>query len=101
MLSAAIATRKFTFGNQNSSYVEVLVYLPVKDQEDYRCKYEIKERDSIVKEGYALGVDSMQALTLALQKLGADILFSNEGKEQKLFWNGQNQDLGLLLPKVP
>jgi hypothetical protein len=45
------------------------------------------------------GVDSMQALILALRKLGVDIMTSDPMMEQGLYWNDQNEDLGLLLPE--
>ena len=45
-----------------------------------------------------MGVDTLQAMILALQKIGADNLYSDYGRERKLYWNHQNGDLGLLLP---
>jgi hypothetical protein len=44
-------------------------------------------------------VDSLQALILALQKLGADIVYSDHAKNKRLYWNSQNKDLGVILPK--
>ena len=99
MSNSPLATRKFTLGEHSTQYIEVFVYLPVEDHGDYRCQYEIREQGKPVKKGHALGVDSLQALILALQKLGADVAFSNYAKDQRLYWNDQNADLGLLLPR--
>jgi hypothetical protein len=99
MPNLPIAERKFTIVKNGTHHLEISVYAPVKDQGDYRCEYEIKEEGKIVREGHALGVDSLQAMILALQKLGADIVYSDYAKERKLFWNDQNDDLGLVLPR--
>jgi hypothetical protein len=98
MSDMPVATRKFTLDDGGGRCIEVLLYSPVEDGQDYRCKYEIKEQDQL-RESYAIGVDSLQALILALQKLGADITFSEYGKARRLYWNNQNDDLGLLLPR--
>jgi hypothetical protein len=99
MSDEIIAHRKFALGEDRSSTVEVFLFRPVPDDKDFRCEYEIRKGDNTIRRSYALGVDTLQALTLALEKLGADILFSKSGQEKALFWNEQNADLGLILPK--
>jgi len=94
-----VARRRFALGDDSSHYVEALVFEPVEDNDDYRCQYEIREDGKLVWQSHAMGVDSLQALILALRKLGADITFSDHAKKGRLYWNNQNQDLGLLLPK--
>jgi hypothetical protein len=99
MHNEPIATRIFTFDDGSASFLEVLLYSPIQDGGDYRCKYAIREDGQVTKEGYAVGVDGLQALVLAVQKMGADIAFSEYGKARKLYWNNQNSDLGLPLPR--
>jgi len=94
-----IARRNFTFGVDGRRRVEVLVYNPVKDRADFRCDYEIEEDGVVTRAFHAFGVDSMQALILALRQLGAEIMTSEQGMKQELYFNDQNSDLGLLLPE--
>jgi hypothetical protein len=93
-----IARRTFTIGRAPARTLDVLVYPPVNDRSDYRCDYEIIEDGHLVTAGHAIGIDSMQALILGLQKAGVDALFSDVGVKRDLYWVGENNDLGILLP---
>jgi hypothetical protein len=99
MSSTPIARRSYRFGRSGSRVLEVEIYAPVEDQGNYRCEYGLKEAGKPTRVSYAVGVDSLQALTLALQKLGVDIFLSDDAKEKELYWGDQNEDLGLLLPR--
>jgi hypothetical protein len=45
-----------------------------------------------------MGVDAMQALLLALAKLGSDVYTSEESRARRLRWSGnENGNLGLLV----
>ena len=99
MPNLPIAKRTFMIDKDGNHQLEVAIYAPVVDRDDFRCEYEITDQGKIVKGGYALGVDTLQAMILALQKVGADIVYSDYGRERKLYWNDQNDDLGLLLPR--
>ena len=99
MSNTPIGMRRFTHGKNSKHHVDVFIYPPTEEQKDFRCRYEIREAGRLLREGHALGVDSLQALILALQKLGADVTFSDYGVEKSLYWNDQNIDLGLLLPR--
>jgi hypothetical protein len=95
-----IARRVFTIGKDGKRRLEALVYAPVEDgADDFRCEYEIRENGAVIRASQDYGMDSMQALILALQKLGVDIMTSDPMIEQGLYRNDQNDDLGLLLPK--
>jgi hypothetical protein len=78
----------------------VLVYAPVEDRGDYRCDYEIIEDDHVATASYAMGIDSWQALILGMQKAGVDALFSDVGGKRDLYWLGQNDQLGLVVPRT-
>lgn len=94
--SNAIARRTFTIGPEGRRQLEVLVYAPVDDGDDYRCDYEIVEDGKVAKTGYAIGVDSLQALILALQILSVSAVYSDVAVKRDLYWLGDNDDLGLL-----
>jgi hypothetical protein len=95
-----IARREFTIGKDGKRRLDALVYTPVEDGvEDFRCEYEIREDGVLTRASQDYGVDSMQALILALRKLGADIMTSEHVMKKELYWNDHNDDLGLLLPK--
>lgn len=98
-LDNIIATRKL----ERSDGGEVLVAIsaPCPDGEDYRCDYEIAGIGS-VKRSYAYGVDSVQALVLALQKIGAFLYTSDEWSGGRLSWQGGavEGDLGFPVPDI-
>jgi hypothetical protein len=64
-----IATRAFRAGNAD---LLVRIAKPVEDNGDYRCAYSIAG-EGVEKIGYAMGVDSVQALQLAMRKIDADL----------------------------
>jgi hypothetical protein len=63
------------------------------DGRDYYCPYQIVGLgESRVR--YAGGVDGIQAIVLALQKIGAELYTSNAAKAGRLMWLGEG-DLGI------
>jgi len=79
----------------DKSEVMVRFYRPVADEADFRCDYEIiwPHRKRAF---YAIGIDEMQALILAIQMAHTDLLASPEAKRGELTWLG-SRDLGLPL----
>lgn len=82
--------------------VTIIIGKPEKfpDFEDYYCPYHItgmgNERIS-----YAGGVDGIQALLLALNKIGADLYTSKEAEAGILSWKGgEKGNLGFPVSKV-
>lgn len=98
MSKDVIASRTFTIGRAGSRTTEVLIYAPVADGADFRCDYEIKEDGKDIASFHGMGVDSMQALISALQRVGAVLTYSDHAVKRDLYWNGQNDHLGLLVP---
>jgi len=78
--------------------VAITVEIPLPDEVDYKCRYSIAWPDKVFN-GYAMGVDSLQALLLALQKIQADILSAGPAKDGSLFWLEAGDGCGLR--KVP
>jgi hypothetical protein len=80
--------------------VVVTIGMPRKtpDEDDYYCPYQITGADrSDIR--YAVGVDAVQALELALRMIGADLYTSNEALNGALSWEGGiDGDLGFPRP---
>jgi hypothetical protein len=56
--------------------VKLLVSIakPVLDKDDYRCAYSLAGDGGIQKDGYVLGMDSVQALQLVMKKIESDVI---------------------------
>src|SRR5687768_7719017 len=94
----AFVTRIFSIDNDKEACIELRIFSPAPDGQDFRCKYELFESGVLMQAGHALGVDSLQALLLAIQRVGVDVSVSDYAQQRRLFWNGENDDLGLPLP---
>lgn len=96
-----IATRTLTLAKKGS--VKVTIGKPEKfpDGGDYYCPYQITGIGS-GKIKYAGGVDSVQALFLALQNIGTDLYTSDEAKSGSLKWldTEPHADLGFPVPDI-
>ena len=79
-----IASRKLT---TDKGTVLVTIGKPslFEDQEDYYCAYSI-ELNSDRKTSYAVGVDSVQALQLALKKIAVDLEFISRKNSLQISW---------------
>ena len=91
MMNSTIATRKYELNRT----LEVLIVIEKAkpDQNDYRCNYHISGFAQPIN-GYAMGIDEVQALYLAMQKISIILYSSDEYKEKQLTWLG-TFDLGL------
>lgn len=80
--------------------VTVTIGKPEKfpDSEDYYCSYQIIGMGN-ERVRYAGGIDSIQALLLALNMVGADLYTSDEAKTGVLSWKGgEKGNLGFPVP---
>ena len=69
------------------------------DSPDYYCPYQIV---GIGKEkvGYVGGIDEIQALLLSMERVGAILYTSEEYRNGRLRWEGdESGDLGIPVPK--
>jgi hypothetical protein len=81
-----IATRRLKLQlPPNEIDISVRIFLPEVDNEGWRCAYEIDWPDG-KRSSAAAGVDSVQALFLALQKIGIDIYTSDYHRQGQLVW---------------
>ena len=95
-----IAERELTI-RDSGRVVRIEIGAPAKflDGNDYYCPYRIIGLgDGPVR--YAGGIDSIQALLLALRLVAATLLASEEAKSGTLMWEGDEQG-GLGFPSVP
>jgi Domain of unknown function (DUF6968) len=93
-----IANRDLVLADGKEVIVKIGKPEKFPDSEDYYCPYQIigigNERVR-----YAGGIDSIQALLLALKMIGTDLYMSNEAKTGILSWKGgEKGNLGFPVP---
>lgn len=79
--------------------IAVKIHQPVLMDQDWACTYEICWPNRIRKADI-YGVDSMQALILALYAVGSDIYSSDEHKSGNLRWGDSESGYGFPLPQI-
>jgi hypothetical protein len=92
-----IATRDLHVGDKK---ITVVIGRPEKfpEGEDYYCPYQIVGIGN-GRVRYGGGLDAVQALQLALKKIGADLYTSPEAQSKQLSWvGGDAGDLGFPVP---
>lgn len=92
-LGEVIATRNlYLIGS--SSKIEIKIGKPARfsDAFDYYCPYQIIGIGT-EKIKYAGGIDAVQALWLALHKIGAELYTSREAKTGLLRWEGDENGI--------
>lgn len=95
-INSVIAKR--TLQAKDGREIEIIFGMPEKfpDDDDFYCPFQIFGLGD-EKVRYAGGVDSMQALILALKKLSYYVTSLDEVKNGEIQWlDGSNPDLGLL-----
>jgi hypothetical protein len=94
-----IATRTLTLRGDRTVEIAIRLFSPKQHKEgDWFCQYEIDwPHGRYVSKGW--GLDAIQALVLNLQKIGADIYFSEYHKSGKLVWNEPGCGYGFPVPK--
>ena len=82
---------------ENGESVEITIYQPFFSDEykAYICRYKISKYDYL-DEGRVIGEDMLQAIYLAMIKLGIILSHSDYWKKENLSWNG-DKNLGFPL----
>lgn len=95
-----IATRHIRKDGQNAYVVRIGLPQPFPDSTDFYCPVQILTvSEDNIGIGYSAGIDSMQALQLAMRYIGSMLLRLNEQCGGRLRWVGdENGDLGFPLP---
>jgi hypothetical protein len=76
--------------------VPITFNLPVDMRDHWRCDYEIGWPDGL-RRGQGLGIDSVQALLIALRNIGAEIYASDAHRSGKLMWDRPGAGYGFPL----
>ena len=79
--------------------VPIRIFAPEPDGSAWRCRYEIGWPDGVRKR-FAGGGDSVQAICLALQMIGADIYTSPHHASGQLRWERDGGGYGFPVPKT-
>lgn len=94
-LSAPVAMRKLELSGNDC--VEILIFEPQeKLKHEFHCKFRIIGLNGDYFRN-VVGEDGVQALMLALERIGIDLYTSEAAKAGKLTWNGE-ADLGFPVP---
>jgi hypothetical protein len=82
-ISQPIASRTLSFGSQE---LTVVLGLPQPiEGHDFQCSYVILVGED-VRGGHAIGVDGVQALQLAMRKIGSDLIHMSRVSGVPVSW---------------
>jgi len=70
-----IAQRVLKIVTTKTTEVTISIERPFPDVQDFKCRYKIECPEG-TQQGYSMGIDAIQALTLPLHRLAVDINFS-------------------------
>lgn len=94
-----IASRKLNLiTNHQIREVAINLFIPELRDFDWICKYEIDWPDD-KRKSFAAGIDSAQALHLAMQKIGIDLYMSDYHRLRQIVWIEPGQGYGFPIPK--
>jgi hypothetical protein len=94
-----VGTRVLTLRTHTGDVpVPVSLFVPAEDGGAWRCGYEIGWPGE-PRQSAAWGVDALQALHLAMQKIAFDLYASDHHREGRLSWPGQGAGYGFPMPK--
>lgn len=77
--------------------VPISIHQPIEEKVDWKCEYEIGWPTGSRK-SYAVGIDSIQSVLLAIQKIGIELYTSDAHKAGKLAWLEEGAGYGFPLP---
>lgn len=80
-----IATRTLKWAGGD---LRVAIFHPVPDGDDYRCDFSIQS-NSLDVQGRAIGIDSIQALQLAMVRVGTELERLSAAGQGGVTWLGE------------
>src|SRR5258708_1029972 len=93
-----IATRRLKLNADGRDIdVDVRLFKPVDEGQGWICNYEI-EWPTGTKKSSGAGTDAIQAIQLALQKIGIEIYTSPYHESRKLSWFSPGRGYGFPVP---
>ena len=94
-----IATRKLLIRSpEKETEVEIRLFQPVCEDGVWKCNYEI-DWPTQTRKSFAGGIDSVQTLVLALQKIGTELYTSSHHEKSELIWETPGGGYGFFVPK--
>lgn len=91
-------TLVYTSSDKNFN-VNITVSLPIRGKRDWSCAYEITWPDK-PRRGFGYGIDSAQAMILALQAIGTDLYTSDYHRSGQLRWGAPGSGYGFPVPST-
>jgi len=89
-----IANRILNFSGENGKIqIPIRIFAPERNGAEWSCRFEIDWPDSKRKTA-AVGLDSVQALVLAVQMIGSEIYATSYHKSGKLFLEAPGRGYG-------
>ncbi|WP_173910931.1 hypothetical protein [Acinetobacter sp. Marseille-Q1618] len=85
-MSRIIAAKR-TYELDGQFDLEIIIFKAKPDQDDYRAEFQIIGFANVI-ESYAMGIDEVQALFLAFQKVATILYCSKEYEDKRLTWLG-------------
>lgn len=96
-----IATRTIKTKDGENYVVKIGLPQQFPDSTDFYCPIQIDSGEREGKVSYSAGIDSVQAIQLALKHVGGLLFRVNEGCGGALRWDGdEHGDLGFPLPEA-
>lgn len=92
-ITQSIGIRKLSFGSEE---LTVVLGMPEAiEDNDFLCPYAIAFGEN-VRSGYAIGVDGVQAIQLAMRKIASDLLHMSKVSGMPISWEmgGRPGDAG-------
>ena len=94
-----IAERVFHLSGSDKTEVFVRIFSPEKQKRDSSCQYEIHWPDQLVTRKIR-GIDSAQALVLAIFMIGTELYSSSYHEQGRLTLDGKMGAFGFPVPKI-
>jgi hypothetical protein len=89
-----IASRTLKLSDQSrETRIRIDIFAPERDGNAWKCRYQIGWPENTWS-SYGAGIDAVQALVIAMQKIAAEIYFSEYHKSGKLFWESRAKGYG-------
>ena len=83
---------------EGEAEVPIRLFAPVATDQDWICNFEIGWPEGVYQ-GWAAGLDAMQAIVLALRKIGVTLYASEYHKAGLLMWDRSGNGYGFPLPQ--
>ncbi|MEA3025701.1 MAG: hypothetical protein QOF91_986 [Alphaproteobacteria bacterium] len=94
-----LATRVLRLEDRPGVEIPVRIFAPVQDDVDWTCRFEIGWPEGMLTRS-VIGIDTIQALELALRMIGTILYSSDLHKSGRLMWQAPKQGYGFPVPNT-